>query len=106
MLYELKNCRDGSPATYKTTVDISEKDGVVTFTKIIHDFGEEAVAVKFKIENLYDAIREDGTLDLNQFDVVGTASSTKSAQSLNAQAKSLEKILILNTSYTHKYGLY
>ena len=32
MLYELKNCRDGSPATYKTTVDISEKDGVVTFT--------------------------------------------------------------------------
>ena len=31
MLYELKNCRDGSLATYKTTVDISEKDGVLTF---------------------------------------------------------------------------
>lgn len=31
MLYELKNCRDGSSATYKTTVDISEKDGVLTF---------------------------------------------------------------------------
>ena len=32
MLYELKNCRDGSTATYKTTVDISENNGVVTFT--------------------------------------------------------------------------
>jgi hypothetical protein len=31
MLYELKNCRDGSDATYKTTVDISENNGVVTF---------------------------------------------------------------------------
>ena len=31
MLYELKNCRDGSQATYKTTVDISECNGVVTF---------------------------------------------------------------------------
>ena len=31
MLYELKNCRDGSPATYHTTVDITEKDNVVTF---------------------------------------------------------------------------
>lgn len=32
MLYELKNCRDGSTATYKTTVDISVKAGVITFT--------------------------------------------------------------------------
>ena len=31
MTYVLKNCRDGSPATYPTTVDISEKDGRVTF---------------------------------------------------------------------------
>ena len=31
MTYELKNCRDGAPATYNTTVDISENDGVLTF---------------------------------------------------------------------------
>ncbi len=31
MLYELKNCRDGSKATYKTTVDITENNGMVTF---------------------------------------------------------------------------
>ena len=31
MLYELKNCRDGSPATYRTTVDITEKDNIITF---------------------------------------------------------------------------
>ncbi len=31
MQYELKNCRDGSPATYRTTVDITEREGVVTF---------------------------------------------------------------------------
>ena len=31
MLYELKNCRDGSPATYRTTVDITEKDNILTF---------------------------------------------------------------------------
>ena len=31
MLYELKNCRDGSAAAYHTTVDITEKDNVVTF---------------------------------------------------------------------------
>ena len=31
MLYELKNCRDGSSATYNTTVDITEKDNVLTF---------------------------------------------------------------------------
>ncbi len=31
MLYELKNCRDGSVATYKTTVDISEDNGILTF---------------------------------------------------------------------------
>lgn len=32
MTYNLKNCRNGSEATYKTTVDISENDGFVTFT--------------------------------------------------------------------------
>ncbi len=32
MIYNLKNCRDASEATYKTTVDISEKDGIVAFT--------------------------------------------------------------------------
>ncbi len=32
MLYELKNCRDGSAATYKTTVDIAVNEGVVKFT--------------------------------------------------------------------------
>ncbi len=31
MIYDLKNCRDGSAATYKTTVDISKKDGIITF---------------------------------------------------------------------------
>lgn len=31
MFYNLKNCRDGSKATYKTTVDISESNGIVTF---------------------------------------------------------------------------
>lgn len=31
MIYELKNCRDGSPATYQTTVEITEKDNIVTF---------------------------------------------------------------------------
>ena len=31
MLYELKNCRDGSDATYKTTVDIRENNGILTF---------------------------------------------------------------------------
>ncbi len=31
MLYELKNCRDGSQGTYRTTVDISENNGIVTF---------------------------------------------------------------------------
>ena len=31
MKYELKNCSDGSAATYKTTVDISENNGVLTF---------------------------------------------------------------------------
>ena len=31
MTYELKNCRDGAPATYNTTVDISENNGVLTF---------------------------------------------------------------------------
>ncbi len=31
MLYELKNCRDASPATYHTTVDITEKDGILNF---------------------------------------------------------------------------
>lgn len=31
MLYELKNCRDGSPATYRTTVDITEQDNILTF---------------------------------------------------------------------------
>ena len=32
MTYNLKNCRDGSVATYKTTVDISVSAGFVTFT--------------------------------------------------------------------------
>ncbi len=31
MRYELKNCRDGKPAVYRTTVDITEQDGIVTF---------------------------------------------------------------------------
>ena len=31
MLYELKNCRDASPATYATSVELSEKDGILTF---------------------------------------------------------------------------
>ena len=31
MVYELKNCRDGSEATYKTTVDISEFNGILNF---------------------------------------------------------------------------
>lgn len=31
MLYNLKNCRDGSAATYNTTVDISENNGILTF---------------------------------------------------------------------------
>ena len=31
MRYELKNCRDGSPATYPTTVDITEQDQILTF---------------------------------------------------------------------------
>ncbi len=31
MRHELKNCRDGSPATYSTTVDITEKDDILTF---------------------------------------------------------------------------
>ena len=31
MTYELKNCRDGSSALYKTTVDISESNGVLEF---------------------------------------------------------------------------
>ena len=32
MIYELKNCRDGSTATYKTTVDITVNDGIAIFT--------------------------------------------------------------------------
>jgi hypothetical protein len=31
MLYELKNCRNGESAPYKSTVDISEKDGKLRF---------------------------------------------------------------------------
>ena len=31
MIYELKNCKNGEPACYKTTVEITEKDGVVKF---------------------------------------------------------------------------
>ena len=31
MIYELKNCRDGSAATYKTTVDITENNEILTF---------------------------------------------------------------------------
>lgn len=31
MKYELRNCRDGSKAVYPTTVEISEKDDVLTF---------------------------------------------------------------------------
>ncbi len=31
MIYDLKNCRDGSAATYKTTVDITENNGILTF---------------------------------------------------------------------------
>lgn len=31
MTYKLKNCRDGSAAPYKTTVDITENDGILTF---------------------------------------------------------------------------
>lgn len=31
MVYELKNCRNGEPAPYKTTVEISESDGKVRF---------------------------------------------------------------------------
>ena len=31
MIYKLKNCRDATAATYKTTVDISEADGILTF---------------------------------------------------------------------------
>ena len=31
MLYELKNCRTGESHPYKTTVDITERDGILTF---------------------------------------------------------------------------
>lgn len=31
MIYNLKNCRDGSPATYNTTVEITQNNGRVTF---------------------------------------------------------------------------
>ncbi len=31
MRYELKNCRDGSPATYRTTVEITEQDDNLIF---------------------------------------------------------------------------
>lgn len=31
MTYDLRNCRNGESAVYPTTVDITEKDGVVTF---------------------------------------------------------------------------
>lgn len=31
MSYKLKNCRDGGEAVYNTTVDITERDGVLTF---------------------------------------------------------------------------
>lgn len=31
MIYELKNCRDGERGAYKSTVDITEKDGVISF---------------------------------------------------------------------------
>ena len=31
MIYELKNCRDGLPAIYITTVDITENNGKLTF---------------------------------------------------------------------------
>ena len=31
MLYELKNCKNGEQACYKTTVDITEKNGIVKF---------------------------------------------------------------------------
>lgn len=32
MIYSLKNCRNGEDAPYKTTVDITEKEGILTFT--------------------------------------------------------------------------
>ena len=32
MIYELKNCRNGEPASYTSTVDITEKNGVVKFS--------------------------------------------------------------------------
>lgn len=31
MIYELKNCRDASRATYPSTVEITERDGLLTF---------------------------------------------------------------------------
>ncbi len=31
MIYKMKNCRDGSAAPYYTTVDITEKNNIVTF---------------------------------------------------------------------------
>ena len=31
MLYTLKNCRNGGPAPYETTVDITEENNVITF---------------------------------------------------------------------------
>jgi hypothetical protein len=31
MLYELKNCRTGEPHPYKTTVDMTENEGMLTF---------------------------------------------------------------------------
>ncbi len=31
MIYELKNCRDGSTATYPSTVEITEKNEILTF---------------------------------------------------------------------------
>lgn len=31
MLYQLKKCRDGSHSIYRTTVDITENNGVVSF---------------------------------------------------------------------------
>ena len=31
MKYDLKNCKNGEPGVYPTTVDISVKDGIITF---------------------------------------------------------------------------
>ena len=31
MIYELKNCRTGEKAVYKSTVEINEKEDILTF---------------------------------------------------------------------------